>query len=77
MAEMKILLIEDDANTASFISKGLRQAGFVVAHANNGVDGLHLALTECVDVAVVDIMLPKLDGLTLESVYIKIDKKAY
>ncbi|MGB2764061.1 MAG: response regulator transcription factor [Candidatus Aminicenantaceae bacterium] len=62
---MRILLVEDDAKTASFIINGLRQAGFAVDHASDGEDGLHLASTESYDTAVVDIMLPKLDGLTL------------
>ncbi len=62
---MRILIVEDDARTASFIMKGLKQAGFIVEHAPDGEDGLHRALTESYDVAVVDIMLPKLDGLTL------------
>ena len=44
---------------------GLKEAGFAVDHAANGEDGLHLALTEPYDIAVVDLMLPKLDGLTL------------
>lgn len=59
---MRILLVEDDAKTASFIINGLRQAGFAVDHASDGEDGLHLASTESYDTAVVDIMLPKLDG---------------
>ncbi len=62
---MRILLIEDDAKIASFILKGLKAAGFAVDHASNGDDGLDLALTEPYDAAIVDIMLPKLDGLTL------------
>ncbi len=62
---MKILLIEDDQNTADFIIKGLRQEGFTTNHAANGEDGLHLAMTEFYDVAIVDIMLPKLDGLSV------------
>ena len=62
---MRILLIEDDQKIASFILKGLKAEGFAVDHADNGEDGLHLALTEPYDAAVVDIMLPKLDGLTL------------
>jgi len=62
---MRILIVEDDTRTASFIMKGLKQAGFVAEHASDGEDGLHCALTEPYDVAVVDIMLPKLDGLTL------------
>ena len=62
---MKILVIEDDKKTASFIIKGLQQGGFAVEHAADGEDGLHHLSTESYDVAVVDIMLPKLDGLTL------------
>jgi two-component system OmpR family response regulator len=62
---MRILLVEDDLKIASFIKKGLAAAGFTVDHAPNGEDGLHLALTEPYSAAVVDIMLPKLDGLTL------------
>ncbi len=65
---MRILLVEDDAQTARFILKGLRQEGFAVDHADNGEDGLHLALSESsYDAAVIDIMLPKLDGLSLIS----------
>ncbi|MGE4489170.1 MAG: response regulator [Kiritimatiellales bacterium] len=62
---MKILLIEDDARTASFIIKGLQQEGFTVEHAADGEDGLHRASETVFDVAVVDVMLPKIDGLTL------------
>ncbi len=62
---MRILIVEDDKSTASFIMKGLKQSGFVVEDAPDGEDGLHRALTESYDAAVVDIMLPKLDGLTL------------
>ena len=62
---MRILLVEDDQKIASFIVKGLKEEGFAVDHAANGEDGLHLALTEPYDAAVIDIMLPKLDGLKL------------
>jgi len=62
---MKILLVEDDAKTANFIVKGLKQAGFRVEHSDNGVDGLFRGTTENFDVAVIDIMLPKLDGFAL------------
>jgi two-component system OmpR family response regulator len=62
---MRILLVEDDAKIASFVEKGLRAAGYAVDHAGDGETGLHLALTEPYDLAVVDIMLPKLDGLSL------------
>jgi DNA-binding response OmpR family regulator len=62
---MKLLLVEDDQKTADFIIKGLKQESFSVDHSTNGEDGLHLALTESYDVAIVDIMLPGLNGLTL------------
>ena len=62
---MRILIVEDDKQTARFISNGLRQEGFAVSHAADGEEGLHLSLTESYDASVIDIMLPKLDGLTL------------
>ena len=62
---MRLLLVEDDAKIASFIIKGFKAEGFAVDHAGDGENGLHLALTEPYDTAIVDIMLPKLDGLTL------------
>ena len=62
---MKILLVEDDPKIAHFVRNGLEQAGFALDHAGNGEDGLHLALSESYDIAVIDIMLPKLDGLQL------------
>jgi two-component system OmpR family response regulator len=62
---MRVLLVEDDLKIASFIIKGLKEAGFAVDHACDGEDGLHLALTEPYDSAIIDIMLPKIDGLTL------------
>ena len=62
---MRVLIVEDDSQIASFIIKGLRQAGFTTGYASNGEDALHLALSEAYDVAVVDIMLPRLDGLSL------------
>ena len=62
---MRILLVEDDAKIASFIVKGLKAAGYAVDHARDGEEGLHLALSEPYDTAIIDIMLPKLDGLAL------------
>jgi two-component system, OmpR family, response regulator len=58
-------VVEDDRDVASFIRKGLTQAGANVDHADNGKDGLFLATTESYDAMVVDRMLPGLDGLTL------------
>ena len=62
---MRILLVEDDIKIAAFILKGLKAEGFAVDHAADGQDGLHLGLTEPYDAAIIDIMLPKLDGLRL------------
>ncbi len=62
---MKILLIEDDDRTAGFITKGYRQAGYSVERARDGEEGLLMARIGSYDVAVADIMLPKLDGLTM------------
>jgi two-component system OmpR family response regulator len=62
---MRILLVEDDLKIASFIVKGLRATGYAVDHATDGGEGLHLALTQPYDTAIIDIMLPKLDGLAL------------
>ena len=62
---MRLLLIEDDEKIAAFIVKGLKEAGFTTDHALDGVTGLGLALNEDYDGAIVDIMLPKLDGLTV------------
>jgi two-component system OmpR family response regulator len=62
---MRVLVIEDDPKIASLVVKGLKQAGFAVDHAAQGEDGLALAATTPYDAAVVDIMLPKLDGLSL------------
>ena len=62
---MRMLVVEDDVKIASFVVKGLREAGFAVDHAANGEDGLHLALTISYDAAVIDIMLPDRNGLSL------------
>src|ERR1700720_1130380 len=62
---MKILLIEDDQPTAAFVEKGLRQAGHEVDHSGDGREGLVLATTVTYDAAVIDRMLPSLDGMAL------------
>ena len=62
---MRVLLIEDDLKTAAFISKGLKEAGFAVDHVTDGESGLQMASEEPYDAAIVDVMLPKMDGLAL------------
>ncbi|MBW1980545.1 MAG: response regulator transcription factor [Deltaproteobacteria bacterium] len=62
---MRVLLVEDDMKISSFIGKGLKEAGYAVDYSHDGEDGLHMALSEPYDAAIIDIMLPKLDGLTL------------
>ena len=59
---MKILLVEDEPKTGDYIKQGLAEAGFVVDLARDGVDGLHLGETGDHDLAILDVMLPKLDG---------------
>jgi len=62
---MRVLVIEDDKKIASFVVNGLKQNGFAVDHAADGENGLALAQVVTYDAAVLDIMLPKLDGLSL------------
>ena len=62
---MRVLLIEDDITIADFIQKGLKESGFSVDHAEDGLKGLGLALNESYDVGVIDLMLPNLDGLSI------------
>ncbi len=64
-AAMKILIVEDEAKTGDYLKQGLSESGFVVDLARDGVDGLHLALSETYDLAVLDVMLPRLDGWQL------------
>ena len=62
---MRILVVEDDRSIAEFVAAGFRQEGFTIDVADNGVDGLELASAEPYDAAIVDVMLPRLDGLSL------------
>src|ERR1051326_6895368 len=62
---MRILVVEDDPKIASFIVNGLKQSGYAVDHSSDGEDGLLRAKTTPYDAAVVDLMLPKLDGLRM------------
>ncbi len=62
---MRALLIEDDRTIAEFVIRGLKEAGFVVDHEADGEAGLTAALSRLYDVAIVDLMLPKRDGLSI------------
>jgi two-component system, OmpR family, response regulator len=62
---MRALIVEDDRTIAAFLMKGLKEAGFAVDHAADGEAGAQLAATVPYDVAVVDLMLPRRDGLSL------------
>lgn len=62
---MKMLVIEDDAELAGYIVRGLTELGHVVDHAPSGREGLFLAAGESYEVLIVDRMLPEIDGLTL------------
>jgi two-component system OmpR family response regulator len=62
---MRILVVEDDDKIASFVVNGLKQSGFAVDRAKDGEQGIDLALAVGYDAAILDLMLPKLDGLSL------------
>jgi DNA-binding response OmpR family regulator len=62
---VRLLVVEDDRSIAEFVATGLRQEGYVVDLADDGVDGLELARKGDYDAAVIDVMLPRLDGLSL------------
>ncbi|WP_442777147.1 heavy metal response regulator transcription factor [Sphaerotilus montanus] len=59
---MKILIVEDEPKTGEYLRQGLREAGFVVDLAQDGLDGLHLALQGEHDLVILDVMLPGMDG---------------
>ncbi len=62
---MKLLVIEDEVKLADYLRKGLTEAGYVVEVANDGIEGLHLALEGDHDLLLLDSMLPGIDGLSL------------
>ncbi|MPZ78440.1 MAG: response regulator [Deltaproteobacteria bacterium] len=62
---MRILVVEDDKKIGSFVTRGLKEAGFVVDRAEDGESGLDLALAATYDAIIMDLMLPRLDGLSI------------
>ncbi len=62
---MRILVLEDDADTAAYVSNGLEEEGHTVDHVNDGRDGAALAMTDDYDIIVIDRMMPGLDGLSI------------
>ena len=62
---MRALIVEDDPKIASFLTNGFGESGFVVDSALDGMRGLELALSQSYDVAIIDLMLPKVDGLSI------------
>jgi len=65
MNDMRLLVVEDDSKIASFVVNGLKQSGYAVDHCADGEEGLARAQTVAYDAAVMDVMLPKLDGLSV------------
>jgi two-component system copper resistance phosphate regulon response regulator CusR len=59
---MRILIIEDEPKTGNYLKQGLSEASFVVDLARDGLDGMHMALSEAYDLVILDVMLPTLDG---------------
>jgi two-component system OmpR family response regulator len=62
---MRLLIVEDDKKLAAFITKGFRESGFAVDHCADGEEGVIMATGNEYDAAIIDIMLPSLDGLSL------------
>ena len=62
---MRLLVVEDDPHIAEFVRTGLQEAGYAVDHAVDGEEAYALAVNEPYDAAVIDLMLPRLDGLAL------------
>jgi len=63
---MKILIVEDEIKTGDYLCQGLKEAGFVVDVARNGLDGQHLAVTGSYDLVILDVMLPDIDGWQIQ-----------
>jgi two-component system OmpR family response regulator len=61
----RVLVVEDDVDTADYVAKGLREAGFTVEHVGDGRDGLYMASSSDFDAIVMDRMLPGMDGLSV------------
>ncbi len=72
---MKILIVEDEPKIGMYLKRGLTEAGFVVDCANDGRDGLHLALTDRYDLIVLDVMLPGIDGWEVLREMRRVDKR--
>ena len=62
---MRLLVVEDEVDMAAYIAKGLRQHGYVVDISHDGEDGLFMATHESYDLVILDLMLPKMDGLSV------------
>jgi len=62
---MRLLVVEDEKKVSSFIKKGLEEEGYAVDVADNGEDGLHMAVDRVHDLIILDIQLPKMDGLAV------------
>ncbi len=61
----RVLVVEDDVDTADYVAKGLREAGFTVEHVADGRDGLYMASSSAFDAIIMDRMLPGMDGLSV------------
>ena len=61
----RVLVVEDDADTAEYVNKGLRETGFTVEHVSDGRDGLYLASSSAFDALIMDRMVPGMDGLSV------------
>ena len=62
---MRILIIEDEVKTADYLHQGLTESGYIVDRANDGIDGLHMALQHPYELVILDVNLPGIDGWDL------------
>jgi len=63
--DMRVLIVEDETNMARFIAKGLKEHGYAVDVSHDGEDGLFMATSEAYDLVILDLMLPKMNGLSV------------
>jgi two-component system OmpR family response regulator len=63
---MRLLVVEDDSKIASFVVKGLKEAGYAVDHCSDGEEALIMGESTSYDALIVDLMLPHLDGLSVD-----------
>jgi len=73
--ENKILIVEDDADFSAILEEGFKNKGFKIIFAKDGEEGLNLAVKEKPDLILLDILMPKMDGMEMAQIFRKVNKK--